>query len=122
MTQMPLLWIVPAIAKQLHERRHRLLCGVLAIGGILAKRPNLLSRAAERIDRPVLLVNQTEDDIFSREAAFALYDALPEPKRIFFYPGGHANIPQEAMERIREFLQAHLVGDGMESGARTGAR
>lgn len=107
---------VPAVAA---EPRFR--CAVFAIGGVLADRPNLLVRAAERIARPVLLINQTEDEIFSREAAFRLYDALPGPKRIFFYPGGHSQVPREAMARAQEFLHAHLVGEGDESGAPSGA-
>ncbi len=107
---------VPAVAA---EPRFR--CAVFAIGGILADTPNLLSQAAEQIERPVLLINQTEDEIFSREAAFRLYDALRGPKRIFFYPGPHAGVPREAMERVREFLRAHLADTGWESGAPPGA-
>ena len=82
---------------------------------------DLLTRAAEQIERPVLLINQSEDLLFSREAAFRLYDALSGPKRIFFHPGGHSAVPREAMERVREFLHGHLASEGGDSGAPRGS-
>ena len=87
--------------------------------GDLAKYP-FLNEAAETIDRPVLMINQSEDEIFSRASTFRLYDALSGPKRVFFYPGGHSGVPREAMERTREFLHAHLAGDGAETDAPRG--
>ncbi|MEX1254617.1 MAG: dienelactone hydrolase family protein [Dehalococcoidia bacterium] len=107
---------VPSVAA---EERFR--CAVFAIGGVIGNRPGGLAEAARTITRPVLMINQTEDEIFSRESAFQLYDALSGPKRVFFYPGGHTAVPREAMERVREFLHAHLAGEGVESGAPRGA-
>ena len=108
---------LPAVAA---EPRFR--CAVFAIGGIIGEEPNFLNETARQIAQPVLLINQSEDEIFSREAALRLYDALSGPKRLFFHPGGHTGVPREAMERIREFLHAHLAGGGGdESGAPTGA-
>src|SRR3990170_7920663 len=106
---------VPAVAAE-----PRFSCAVFAIGGIIQDGPNLLREAAERIDRPVLMINQSEDEIFSREAAFRLYDALSGPKRVFFYPGGHTGVPREAMERVREFLHAHLADEAVETDAPKG--
>lgn len=108
---------VPSVAAE-----PRVSCAVFAIGGILdPQAQNLLTEAAQRIERPVLMINQTEDEIFSRESAFRLYDALPGPKRVFFYPGGHTAVPREAMERVGEFLHAHLAGERDETGAPAGA-
>lgn len=107
---------VPTVAAE-----PRVKCAVFAIGGIIGDKDNLLGRAAEQIERPVLMINQTEDEIFSHEAAFRLYDSLPGPKRIFFYPGGHTGVPREAMDRTREFLRAHLASEGAEEGAPSGA-
>jgi dienelactone hydrolase len=103
---------IPTVAE---EPRFR--CAVFAIGGIQAERPNLLSRAAAKIDRPVLLVNQSEDEMFSREAVFRLFDPLVGPKSVTFYPGPHGAVPREAMEQMRGFLRAHLCGSGGESDA-----
>lgn len=99
----------------------RFRCAVFCIGGLIGDRPNLLSEAAGQIDRPVLLINQSEDEIFSREAAFSLYDALPGPKRIFFYPGDHASLPREAMERAREFLRTHLAEERPDTDTPAGS-
>ncbi len=106
---------VPVVAA---EPRFR--CAVFAIGGIMQEGSNLLSQAASQISRPALLINQSEDEIFSRESAFRLYDALAGPKRILFYPGGHTGVPREAMDRVREFLRAHLAGEGIDADAPVG--
>ena len=98
----------------------RFRCAVFAIGGILQDGANLLREAAVRIDRPVLMINQSEDEIFSRESTFRLYDALSGPKRVFFYPGGHSGVPREAMERVREFLHAQLADESIEGDAPKG--
>jgi dienelactone hydrolase len=99
----------------------RFACAVLAIGGILGEAtPNPLAEAAATIDRPVLMINQSEDEIFSRQSTFRLYDALSGPKRVFFYPGAHTGVPREAMERTREFLHAQLAGNGAETDAPRG--
>jgi dienelactone hydrolase len=103
---------IPTVAE---EPRFR--CAVFAIGGIQAERPNLLSRAAAQIDRPVLLVNQSEDEMFSREAVFRLFDPIAGPKSVTFYPGAHGEVPREAMEQMRAFLHAQLSGRGEESDA-----
>lgn len=108
---------VPTVASE-----PRFDCAVFAIGGISAPmQQSFHVEAAKRIERPVLMINQTEDEIFSRESAFHLYDALPGPKRVFFYPGAHSAVPREAMERVGAFLQAHLAGELDETGAPTGA-
>ena len=108
---------VPMVAA---ESRFR--CAVFAIGGAISERqPDLLTQAAKQIKQPVLQINQSEDLLFSREAAFRLYDALSGPKRIFFHPGGHSAVPREAMERVREFLHGHLASEGGDSGAPRGS-
>ena len=103
---------VPAVASDARFR-----CAAFAVGGIIGAQPNLLSDAAAQITQPTLQINQSEDEIFSRDAAFRLYDALAGPKRIFFHPGLHSGIPREGMERVREFLHAHLTAEGDETGA-----
>jgi dienelactone hydrolase len=98
----------------------RIKCAVLAIGGLLQEGANALRDAATRIDRPVLMINQTEDEIFSRESTFRLYDALSGPKRLFFFPGAHSGVPREAMERVREFLHAQLTDESLAGDAPRG--
>ena len=82
---------------------------MFAIGGILQAERDFLSEAAASIERPVLLMNQSDDELFSREAAFRLYDTVRGPKRIIFHPGLHAAVPREAMELVRDFLRLQLA-------------
>lgn len=98
----------------------RFRCAVLAIGGIIQEGRTLHHDAASTIAIPVLMINQSEDEIFSRASTFRLYDALIGPKRVFFYPGAHTGVPREAMERVREFLHAQLSGETDDSGAPRG--
>jgi dienelactone hydrolase len=87
----------------------RIRCAVLAIGGILQDERHFLNEAAESITCPVLMINQSEDEIFSRPSTFRLYDALRGPKRVIFHPGAHSAVPREAMEFARTFLHTELV-------------
>jgi predicted esterase len=87
----------------------RIRSAVFAIGGILAEERNFLNEAAESIDRPVLMINQSEDELFSRASTFRLYDALRGPKSVAFHPGLHSAVPREAMELTRGFLRAELT-------------
>jgi len=87
----------------------RFKAAVLAIGGILHEERSFLNEAAEKIDRPVMMINQSEDEIFSRASTFRLYDALRGPKQLVFNPGGHVGVPREAMELTRTFLRSHLT-------------
>ena len=52
------------------------------------------------------------DEVFSRESALALYDALRAPKEITFFPGTHAvwRSPKQWYRRIEGFLREHLAG------------
>ncbi len=87
----------------------RIRAAVLAIGGILQEERNFFNEAAESITRPVLMINQSEDELFSRASTFRLYDALRGPKRLVFHPGLHSAVPREAMELTRTFLHAELT-------------
>lgn len=99
----------------------RFRCAVLAIGGIMPERMGMLAEAASRIQIPVLMINQSEDELFPREWAFGLYDKLAGPKRLYFHPGLHAGVPREAMERVRGFLHGQLAGEQDEIAAPRGA-
>jgi hypothetical protein len=107
---------VPTVASEPRVR-----CAVFAIGGIFAERATFMHGAASSIAVPVLMINQSEDEIFSRESTFRLYDALSGPKRVFFYPGLHTGVPREAMEQVRGFLHAQLAGEAVEGDTPRGA-
>ena len=107
---------IPAVASE-----PRIRCAVLAIGGILQHERNFLNEAAESITRPVLMINQSEDEIFSRASTFRLYDALRGPKRVIFHPGLHSAVPREAMELARTFLRLELADAAVPTDAPRGA-
>jgi dienelactone hydrolase len=59
-----------------------------AVGWLSGANPE---EAASRLGgRPVLMVQADEDEVFSREAAFALYGAFRGRKEISFFPGTHS--------------------------------
>jgi dienelactone hydrolase len=62
--------------------------------------------------RPVLMVNADGDEIFSRRAALALYDAFGVPKEITFFPGRHVDwrSPGQWYRRMEAFAREHLAG------------
>ena len=61
-------------------------------------------------DRPVLLLNADEDEIISRHAAFALYDAFVGPKELVFMPGTHTEWKHAArwFRRLETFFEETL--------------
>jgi dienelactone hydrolase len=58
--------------------------------------------------RPSLFVNATRDEVFSREAALALFDGGGEPKEMLWFEGTHSELPGEALEAMWLFLKRHL--------------
>ena len=82
-------------------------------------RNNYLLEAAARIgQRQVLMLNQSEDEVFSREGAFQLYDALSGPRRIMFFPGLHVQMPPESMNQAVLFFREHLAGEAAPEAPR----
>jgi dienelactone hydrolase len=76
-----------------------------------ARNSYLLQVAAGIGQRQVLMLNQSEDELFPREGAFQLYDALTGPKRLMFFPGKHVQMPRESMDQAVLFFREHLAGD-----------
>ncbi len=65
-------------------------------------------------DRPVLLLNADADELVSREAALALYDAFTGPKELVFMPGTHTEWGYAArwFRRIEQFFIESLASLG----------
>ena len=52
---------------------------------------------------------QWEDELFDRDGAFELFDAIgSSDKRLHAHPGKHGEIPPEGVDATREFLAARL--------------
>jgi dienelactone hydrolase len=58
--------------------------------------------------RPSLFINATRDEVFSREAALALFEGGGEPKEMLWFEGTHSELPGEALKAMWLFLKRHL--------------
>ena len=69
-----------------------------------------LVEAARRISIPVEFVLQSDDELFSREAGLALFDAFATTeKTLHLNPGGHLAIPPFEADSWQAFFSRHLV-------------
>ena len=69
-----------------------------------------LAADAPRLRCPVLFVMQWDDELFAREDALALYDALGSAdKRLLANPGGHAEAPPHVRDAAVAFLADALL-------------
>jgi predicted esterase len=59
-------------------------------------------------DRPVLMVNMTRDESFPLARAIEVLEAIPGPRSMHVYVGGHRDIPPAAMPAMVRFLRRAL--------------
>jgi dienelactone hydrolase len=91
-------------------------CGLTGPGGIGARFGERLRADAPNVTCPVMYMVQWDDEIFDREGALELFDAIgARDKRMHVHPGKHGAFPREAADAGRLFLAARLTG-GRESG------
>jgi dienelactone hydrolase len=65
---------------------------------------------AAKIACPVLFMVQWDDEIFARDGALEMFDAIGSAdKRMHVHPGRHSDFPAEAADASREFLAAKLA-------------
>ncbi len=91
-----------------HDPRPRAAALALAGGGVGP--PELdPARAIGRFSpRPLLFVNAERDEVISREATLALYEAAGEPRRIVWFDTNHAGLRGAALKTMWEFLRPEL--------------
>ena len=85
-----------------------------AVFGLNALRPgnDEQARQAAAVTVPVLFLNQWDDELMTREAALALWDALgSEEKTMHINPGGHVQVPRFERQATEDFFRRHLVGE-----------
>ncbi len=91
----------------------RIRAAVLGLMGIAGPHHYVprISAAAAAIEIPVLFIMQLEDELFTREQALALFDALASrDKRLHANPGLHPEVPMEELHASVAFLIARLAG------------
>ncbi|HUW04013.1 MAG TPA: hypothetical protein VMW08_16790 [Acidimicrobiales bacterium] len=65
---------------------------------------------AAAITVPVLFLLQSEDELMTRDAGMALWDAIGSAdKTLHLNPGGHIEVPRFEREAATEFFRRHLV-------------
>jgi fermentation-respiration switch protein FrsA (DUF1100 family) len=71
----------------------------------------MLLDAASSLERPqVLMLNMTQDKIFSTEDTHEFFDAIPgQKKRLTFWEGDHDSWPDEAIQDSVDFINRHTA-------------
>lgn len=90
----------------------RIAAAVLGLAG-LGGRPGAeeLGRLARSLEVPVLLVEQWDDELVTRDAALALFDAIgSSDKALHVHPGGHVETPLYERDVYDTFFARHLAG------------
>ena len=71
----------------------------------------MLLDVASRLEHPqVLMLNMTQDKIFSTEDTHTFFDAIPgHKKRLMFWEGDHDSWPDEAIQHSVDFINKHTA-------------
>jgi dienelactone hydrolase len=87
----------------------RIEAAVLGLMGLSGPTRDRLEEAAASLRCPVLFFVQWHDELFPRDRAFALFDAISSPdRRLHAHPGGHGEVPTEALRASITFLTDRL--------------
>lgn len=87
----------------------RIRAAVLGLMGAMGPTRARIERDATQIRCPVLFLVQSDDAMFPRDRALALFDELgTRDKRLHLFPGDHGDLPPEAFEGSVRFLTARL--------------
>lgn len=89
----------------------RVRAAVLGLMGLTGPTRARIAHDAPHVRCPVLFLVQWDDEMFPRDDAFALWDALgATDARMHVHPGRHGDLPSEAFEASIRFLAARLRG------------
>ncbi len=87
----------------------RIQVAVLGLMGIAGPTRARIAADAATVSVPVLFLVQWDDDLFSRDKAFALFDSLAtSDKRLHANPGAHSAVPAPEFVDSARFLASHL--------------
>jgi dienelactone hydrolase len=86
-----------------------------AVFGLNALHPRneVMAAQAASITIPILFLNQAEDELMTREAALALWDAFgSSEKTMHMNPGSHVQVPRFERDSSELFFRRHLLAEG----------
>lgn len=90
----------------------RVRVAVLGLMGIAGPTRERIEADAGAITCPVLFLVQWDDELFARNTALALFDAIgSKDKRLHAAPGSHGEVPEDAFGESVGFLAKWLVAD-----------
>jgi fermentation-respiration switch protein FrsA (DUF1100 family) len=79
--------------------------------GLLGPTRERMEADSRAVVCPVLFIQQWDDQLVPRDAAFDLFDTLGcLDKRLHAHPGQHAAVPAEELLASVDFLARHLRG------------
>ena len=88
----------------------RIGAAVLGLMGLTGPTRERIADDAPKIGCPVLFLVQWDDELFSRESAVGLFDAIGSAdKRMHVHPGRHGDLPAEAFRSSESFLAKRLA-------------
>ncbi len=91
----------------------RVSAAVLGLMGLCGPTRERIEADAPRVACPVLFLQQWDDELFSREVVWALFDRIgTRDKRLHCHPGPHGAVPPEAVDASRAFLADRLCAAG----------
>ncbi|HKY68982.1 MAG TPA: hypothetical protein VJM49_21515 [Acidimicrobiales bacterium] len=91
-----------------------------AVFGLNALRPGdeAWARQAAAVTIPVLFLTQWDDELMTRDASLALWDALGSTeKTLHVNPGRHVQVPRFERDASEEFFRRHLLDDRAPGGS-----
>ena len=91
-----------------HDPRPRAAVLALAGGGFGASDVDPAEHVGRIAPRPLLFVNGKRDETVPPAAAKKLHEAAGEPKEIYWFDGGHQEMPGAAIKKMWLFLARHL--------------
>jgi dienelactone hydrolase len=90
----------------------RVRVAVLGLMGITGPTRARIETDAPYVTCPVLFLVQWDDELFGRDTAFGLFDALgSKDKRLHAAVGSHGAVPEEAFGESEGFLARYLAGE-----------
>jgi len=96
----------------------RIEAAVLGLMGLTGPTAGRIAADAPLVACPVLFLVQWSDELFPRDSAFALFEAIGSAdKRLHANPGSHGAVPDDEDEESAEFLAGWLAPDrGCQEG------
>lgn len=87
----------------------RISVAVLGLMGLTGPTRQRFATDAATVQCPILFLVQWHDEMFARDTAFALFDAIASmDKRLHAHPGLHGEVPLEAFAASEHFLGTYL--------------